>query len=60
MIARFEERYQVSLDALAARLSRSEGSEHPDWEDSIEWRTAIELYNAPKNEVTHDLHLLLL
>lgn len=41
-IVRFEERYKVPLDVLEARLARGEGSEHPDWEDSIEWRNAIE------------------
>lgn len=42
-IARFEERYKVSLDVLEARLARGEGAEHPDWEDSIEWRNAVEI-----------------
>lgn len=42
-ITRFEERYQVPLAVLEARLARGEGSEHPDWEDSIEWRNAIEI-----------------
>lgn len=42
MIRRFERRYGVSLVALETRLARGEGREHPDWEDSIEWRNAIE------------------
>ncbi len=42
MIRRFEERYGGSLEALEARLARGEGPEHPDWEDSIEWRNAVE------------------
>jgi hypothetical protein len=42
IIQRFEHRYGVSLEVLEARLSRGEGQEHPDWEDSIEWRNAIE------------------
>lgn len=42
MLQRFEGRYSVSLKDLEARLGRSEGSEHPDWEDSIEWRNAKE------------------
>ena len=41
-IRQFDERYQTSLELLETRLERGEGSEHPDWEDSIEWRTAIE------------------
>ena len=39
MIERFERRYG-SLDELEARLDKGQGSEHPDWEDSIEWRNA--------------------
>ncbi len=42
IIHRFEQRYNVALDAFEARLARGEGPEHPDWEDSIEWRKAIE------------------
>jgi len=42
MIRRFEQHYGDSLEALEARLSRGEGREHPDWEDSIEWRNAVE------------------
>jgi hypothetical protein len=42
MIRRFEQRYGDSLEALEARLARGEGREHPDWEDSIEWRNAVE------------------
>jgi hypothetical protein len=41
-IQRFEERYTLPLEALVARLARGEGAEHPDWEDSIEWRNAAE------------------
>jgi len=41
-IRRFEERYKLPLEALEARLARGEGAEHPDWEDSIEWRNAAE------------------
>lgn len=41
-IHRFEERYKMPLEALEARLARGEGAEHPDWEDSIEWRNALE------------------
>jgi len=42
VIRRFERRYDESLLALEARLARGEGREHPDWEDSIEWRNAVE------------------
>lgn len=40
VVRRFEERYKGSLTDLEARLARGEGQEHPDWEDSIEWRNA--------------------
>ncbi len=43
MIGRLEQRYGGPLEMLEARLSRGEGSEHPDWEDSIEWRNAVEI-----------------
>lgn len=42
IIRRFERRYGVTLDTFEARLARGEGLEHPDWEDSIEWRNALE------------------
>ncbi|MCX7839968.1 MAG: hypothetical protein N2559_11020 [Anaerolineae bacterium] len=42
IIQRFEQRYQVPLEVFEERLSRGEGNEHPDWEDSIEWRNAVE------------------
>ena len=42
MVQRYEQRYG-SLEKLAARLERGQGSEHPDWEDSIEWRNALEI-----------------
>ena len=42
VIRRFERGYDESLAALEARLARGEGREHPDWEDSIEWRNAVE------------------
>ena len=40
VVQRFEARYGSSLEALESRLERGEGQEHPDWEDSIEWRNA--------------------
>ena len=42
VIRRMEQRYGCSLEELEARLARGEGPEHPDWEDSIEWRNAVE------------------
>lgn len=42
IVERYGTRYGSSLEALEARLARGEGSEHPDWEDSIEWRNAVE------------------
>jgi hypothetical protein len=42
IIQRFTRQYAGGLAALEARLARGEGSEHPDWEDSIEWRNAVE------------------
>jgi len=42
MIRRYEQQYGDSLETLEARLSQGEGLEHPNWEDSIEWRNAVE------------------
>ena len=42
MIQHLEKRYGRSLETLESRLARGEGPEHPDWEDSIEWRNAVE------------------
>ncbi|MCC6299699.1 MAG: hypothetical protein IT314_10400 [Anaerolineales bacterium] len=42
MVARFENQYNSSLDALEQRLAQGKGQEHPDWEDSIEWRNALD------------------
>ncbi len=42
LIRRMESRYECSLEELEARLTRGEGPEHLDWEDSIEWRNAVE------------------
>jgi len=42
IVSRFAQRYHSSLEELESRLARGEGSEHPDWEDSIEWRNAVE------------------
>ncbi len=45
-IQQFQGQYGVALEDLEARLDRGEGNEHPDWEDSLEWRTAIETLSA--------------
>lgn len=42
MVSRFENQYNSSLDALEQRLAQGIGQEHPDWEDSIEWRNALD------------------
>ena len=42
VIRRMEDRYECSLQELEARLARGEDPEHADWEDSIEWRNAVE------------------
>lgn len=41
-IETFEARYQCSLEALERKLENVEIEEHPAWEDSIEWRNAVE------------------
>ena len=41
-IQRLEQIHGRSLKAMENPLSRGEGSEHPDWEDSIEWRNACQ------------------
>lgn len=42
-IERFERHYSGKLEELESRLDRGEGSEHPDWEDSIAWRNSVEI-----------------
>lgn len=42
LIERLEKTYGSELPKLEARLERGEGREHPDWEDAIEWRNALE------------------
>lgn len=42
VIRQMEQKYDCSLEELEARLARGEGREHPGWEDSIEWRNAVE------------------
>jgi hypothetical protein len=38
----FESRYHCSLPELEKQLSQVEINEHPAWEESIEWRNAVE------------------
>lgn len=38
----FERKYNTSLEVFEERLSRGQVPEHPEWEDSIEWRNAVE------------------
>ncbi len=38
----FEHKYGTSLEVFEARLARGQAPEHPGWEDSIEWRNAVE------------------
>lgn len=42
MIQRFETQYDISLESFETRLAQGKGQEHPDWEDSIEWRNAVD------------------
>ena len=42
IIHRFETQHNVPLEAFEARLAQGKGQEHPDWEDSIEWRNALD------------------
>lgn len=41
-IASFERRYACSLDELNRRLDVRQISEHPTWEDAIEWGNAVD------------------
>ncbi len=42
IIIGFERRYRCSLEELERKLEHMEIEEHPAWEDSIEWRNAVE------------------
>lgn len=42
MIQRFETQYNVPFESFETRLAEGKGQEHPDWEDSIEWRNAVD------------------
>lgn len=41
-IAAFEKRYQCRLPELEQKLVERKIEEHPAWEDSIQWRNALE------------------
>ncbi len=45
-ILTFESRYSGSLVDLDRKLNTLEIEEHPAWEDSIEWRNAVEQLNS--------------
>ena len=49
-IEQYERRYAETLEELEARLDRGEGSEHPDWEDSIAWRTSVEILTRNRTD----------
>jgi hypothetical protein len=38
----FERKYGCSLETVERRLENQEVPEHPAWEESIEWRNALE------------------
>ncbi len=38
----FEQKYQCSLEQFETKIDNLELPEHPCWEESIEWRNAIE------------------
>jgi hypothetical protein len=42
VIREMERKYDSSLEELERRLSQGKGNEHPDWEDAIEWRNAVD------------------
>ena len=48
IISAFEARYGFSLPELERKLENREIEEHPAWEDSIEWRNALEQLNSAR------------
>ena len=38
----FEKKYGCSLEEFERRIEARQVPEHPSWEDSIEWRNAVE------------------
>jgi hypothetical protein len=42
VISHFEGKYQCSLETFERKLENLEVPEHPGWEESIEWRNAVE------------------
>jgi hypothetical protein len=47
-ITAFEKQYQCTLPELERKLDTQETKEHPVWEDSIEWRNALEQLEQTK------------
>ena len=42
IIQGFERKYGASLVAFEGQLALGHAPEHPGWEDSVEWRNAVE------------------
>jgi len=42
IIGHFEGKYQCSLETFERKLENLEVPEHPGWEESTEWRNAVE------------------
>ena len=42
VVQSFERQYGVSFEVLEGQLALGCALEHPGWEDSIEWRNAVE------------------
>ena len=42
IIGYFEDKYRCSLETFERKLENLEVPEHPGWEESIEWRNAVE------------------
>lgn len=42
MVQGFERKYGTSLETFEGWLACGQAPEHPGWEDSIEWRNAVE------------------
>jgi hypothetical protein len=42
IISGFEQKYGCPLETFEEQLTNRQAPEHPGWEDSIEWRNAVE------------------
>ena len=42
IIRGFERKYGCALEVFEQRLASGQSPEHPGWEESIEWRNAVE------------------